>query len=438
MRRSKRMQVKRTHKKRTHKKRTHKKRTHKKMLGGNPTFTVMTFNVECWLNQIKTHDKSVNFKNFMTGKSEENPHNWQQMKDLFNGVDIASIQENAVIKQGSSFTNFIENIGDLKLNSSCQSHDFHWPQTQELYGIGNKISNSVYSRYDNAVSPAPIESQLTENNKTTIDTSGKPHPRCWAISTLTIPVGVDTRAGTNTNNKEIRVASIHLTGGRQDDTSSLDGDNFIIKIRQMHELIKENPSIICLDSNTKLPKDWTDIQSKENSYLYTDYQGKKYEKYFLTDTKVNGITVQEYFEQNLKQLYLDENPDSDDQITLDRIYELINIKLSSELNSTELIDWNKITLMQKWYVWMYGLDRFMKEKEFKSIYDLTGLVIKDTTIYGGTVDAIYYKDNIELKSVEFVDGVIDMSKPVSKFPDYMERKVLSDHAPVKAVFSFVE
>jgi hypothetical protein len=206
----------------------------------------------------------------------------------------------------------------------------------------------------------------------------------------------------------------------------------------MHELIKENPSIICLDSNTKLPKDWTDIQSKENSYLYTDYQGKKYEKYFLTDTKVNGITVQEYFEQNLKQLYLDENPDSDDQITLDRIYELINIKLSSELNSTELIDWNKITLMQKWYVWMYGLDRFMKEKEFKSIYDLTGLVIKDTTIYGGTVDAIYYKDNIELKSVEFVDGVIDMSKPVSKFPDYMERKVLSDHAPVKAVFSFVE
>ena len=433
MKRSKRMQVKRTHKKRTY-----KKRTHKKMLGGNPTFTVMSFNVECWLNQIKTHDKSVNFKNFMTGKSEENPHNWQQMKDVFNGVDIASIQENAVIKQGSSFTNFIENIGDLKLNSSCQSHDFHWLQTQELYGIGSKISNSVYSRYVNAESPAPIESQLTENNKTTIDTSGKPHPRCWAISTITIPVGVDTRAGTNTNNKKISVASIHLTGGRQDDTSSLDGDNFIIKIRQMHELIKENPSIICLDSNTKLPKDWMEIQSKEeNPFLYTDYQGKKYEKYFLTDTKVNGITVQEFFERKSDQLYLDETPVPEHRINLDRIYELINAKLSSSLNSDDLIDWNKITLMQKWYVWMYGLDRFMKEKEFKSIYDLVGLDIKDTTIYGGTVDAIYYKDNIELKSVEFVDGVIDMSKPVSNFQDYMKRKVLSDHAPVKAVFKII-
>jgi len=435
MKRSKRMQVKRTYKKKTY-----KKRTHKKMLGGNPTFTVMSFNVECWLNQIKTHDKSVNFKNFMTGKSEENPHNWQQMKDVFNGVDIACIQENAVIKQGSSFTNFIENIGDLKLNSSCQSHDFHWPQTQELYGIGSKISNSVYSRYDNAESLAPIESQLTENNKTTIDTSGKPHPRCWAISTITIPVGVDTRAGTNTNNKKISVASIHLTGGRQDDTSSLDGDNFIIKIRQMHELIKENPSIICLDSNTKLPKDWTEIQSKEeNSYLYTVYQGKKYENYFLRDTKVinNTISVQEFFENNPDQLYLDETPVPEHRINLDRIYELINSKLSSSLNTDDLIDWNKITLMQKWYVWMYGLDRFMKEKEFKSIYDLVGLDIKDTTIYGGTVDAIYYKDNIELKSVEFVDGVIDMSKPVSKFPDYMERKVLSDHAPVKAVFKII-
>ena len=93
--------------------------------------------------------------------------------------------------------------------------------------------------------------------------------------------------------------------------------------------------------------------------------------------------------------------------------------------------------MQKWYVWMYGLDRFMKEKEFKSIYDLTGLDIKDTTIYGGTVDAIYYKDNIELKSVEFVDGVIDMSKPVTTYNEYFKRKILSDHCPVKAVFKII-
>ena len=42
--------------KRTNKKRVNKKV--KKIMGGNPPdFTVMTFNVECWLNQIKLDNK---------------------------------------------------------------------------------------------------------------------------------------------------------------------------------------------------------------------------------------------------------------------------------------------------------------------------------------------------------------------------------------------
>jgi hypothetical protein len=276
--------------------------------------------------------------------------------------------------------------------------------------------------------------------KITIDTFGKPHPRCWAISTILIPVGVETRGGINSNNKEVTVASIHLTGGRQDDTASLLGDNFIIKIQQMHELINQSPSIICLDSNTKLPKDWTDIQAKENPFLYTDFNGKKYEKYFLTDTTVtnSNVSIKKFFEDSPDQLYLDESPVPTHQISLDRIYELIDAKLTGKMSAKELEDWTKITLMQKWYVWMYGLDRFMKKNGFKSIYDLERLDIKDTTIYGGTVDAIYYKsDIIELKSVNFVDGIIDMSKPVNNFPDFGKRKVLSDHCPVKAVFKLI-
>ena len=424
---------------------TNKKRTIKKRLsGGNPEFTVMTFNVECWLNQINP-DNKIAFKNFMkeTSKetSKETPVNWQQLKSIFNGVDIACIQENAVIKQtDGSFKNFIQNIGDLNLISSCESHDFHWPQTQGLYGVGSKISNSIYSNNHankTVLTNTPIQAQL---GKITIDTFGKPHPRCWAISTILIPVGVETRGGINSNNKEVTVASIHLTGGRQDDTASLLGDNFIIKIQQMHELINQSPSIICLDSNTKLPKDWTDIQAKENPFLYTDFNGKKYEKYFLTDTTVtnSNVSIKKFFEDSPDQLYLDESPVPTHQISLDRIYELIDAKLTGKMSAKELEDWTKITLMQKWYVWMYGLDRFMKKNGFKSIYDLERLDIKDTTIYGGTVDAIYYKsDIIELKSVNFVDGIIDMSKPVNNFPDFGKRKVLSDHCPVKAVFKLI-
>ena len=61
---------------------TNKKRTIKKRLsGGNPEFTVMTFNVECWLNQLSKDF----FKNFLENDDTSIIANWQQMKDIFNG-----------------------------------------------------------------------------------------------------------------------------------------------------------------------------------------------------------------------------------------------------------------------------------------------------------------------------------------------------------------
>ena len=69
-------------------KRTIRKRVNKKMSGGNPEFTIMSFNVECWCNQIKP-DNRDKFKNFMKGLSSETESEWRQMKSIFNGVDIA-------------------------------------------------------------------------------------------------------------------------------------------------------------------------------------------------------------------------------------------------------------------------------------------------------------------------------------------------------------
>ena len=356
-----RKQVVKTNKKRTNKKRFNKKRLN----GGNPEFTVMTFNVECWLNQINPDNKTA-FKQFMKGKSEktpskseetpekgeETPGNWQQLKSIFNGVDIACIQENAAIKQADgTFKNFIENIGDLNIKSSCESHDFHWPQTQGLYGVGSKISNSIYSKNDAkstpspspSPSPSPIPSQLTEDGKTTIDMTGKPHPRCWAISEITI------------NGRHVKVASIHLSGGRFDDIASLTGDNYMVKTNQIRELLKENPDIVCGDLNTKL------VPPEEDKY----------------------------FNELLK---------------------------SQNKASTR-------SLNEKWRIWMYGLDDVFKESGYVSVFE--GKEAPDTSIFGGTVDMIYYKpDILTCSSSNAVDGAMELGK-----------RILSDHAPVKAVFS---
>jgi len=386
-----RKQVVKTNKKRTNKKRFNKKRLN----GGNPEFTVMTFNVECWLNQINPDNKTA-FKQFMKGKSEktsdksektsdksektsdksektpdkseetpdkseetpdkseetpdkseETPDNWQQLKAIFNGVDIACIQENAVIKQtDGSFTNFIENIGDLNLKSSCESHDFHWPQTQGLYGVGSKISNSIYAKIDAKSSLSPIPSQLTEDGKTTIDMTSKPHPRCWAISEFTI------------NERPVKVASIHLSGGRFDDIASLTGDNYMVKTNQIRKLLEERPDIVCGDLNTKL------VPPEEDKY----------------------------FNELLK---------------------------SQNKASTR-------SLNEKWRIWMYGLDDVFKESGYVSVFE--GKEAPDTSIFGGTVDMIYYKpDILTCSSSNAVSGAMELGK-----------RILSDHAPVKAVFSVIK
>jgi len=355
-----RKQVVKTNKKRTNKKRFNKKRLN----GGNPEFTVMTFNVECWLNQINPDNKTA-FKQFMKGKSEktsdksektsdkseetpdkseETPDNWQQLKAIFNGVDIACIQENAVIKQpDGTFKNFIENIGDLNLKSSCESHDFHWPQTQGLYGVGSKISNSIYAKIGAKSSLSPIPSQLTEDGKTTIDMTSKPHPRCWAISEITI------------NGRHVKVASIHLSGGRFDDIASLTGDNYMVKTNQIRKLLEERPDIVCGDLNTKL------VPPEEDKY----------------------------FNELLK---------------------------SQNKASTR-------SLNEKWRIWMYGLDDVFKESGYVSVFE--GKEAPDTSIFGGTVDMIYYKpDILTCSSSNAVSGAMEPGK-----------RILSDHCPVKAVFS---
>jgi hypothetical protein len=397
--------------------------TRRKQSGGDPTFTVMTFNVESWNTLIKTQEEREDFVKFMNDPGTiEGPEKWKATKDIFMSADIICVQEDALVKDGGAFKSFISQIGDRKQVASCQTHDFYWPNNITLYGPGSKLANSIYSKFDKEIGSeiASIEAQLKDDF--TINTA-QTFERCWAISKIQIEPG-----------SEITVASIHLSGGRQDDMSSLVGDNFIIKIRQIKELVIKNPDldIFCLDSNTKLRKDFDSMKSPVDVKM-DDNQTSKEDKYFME----LSISVKDILEnKNMldSPLYLGLEASSEtapeNTIPIHRVYELIAKKLEGD--ETEMADWKKITLKQKWYIWMYGLDHFIKEYlKFQSVYDIDGVTIEDTTIYGGTVDGIYYKaDKVTASKVEFVEGVIDFSKEKP-----LERKILSDHRPVKATFA---
>jgi len=371
------------------------------------TFTIMTFNVESWLNVIKpvyNEDKTYNevatnairnsFKQFLESPMTTTNENWTKIKEICSSVDILCLQEDALMGEGRLMNpeeykidnqpqkNFIENIGDLKLVSSCKSHPYRWPDTVGLYYSGSKLSNTIYSKYDAEIKLS-IPAQLSLNKVYTINTENLIHPRCWAVSQINVVEG----------KPPIKVATIHLSGGRFDDIASLEGNNYIIKIRQVIELIKrEKPDIICGDLNTKL----TPPQGEDSYFLSLPYQ---------------GVTVKTYIDNNERI--------QDWRAFYNSIYHHI-------LDNTPLS--NKVSIYDKWYIWMYGLDFVFKDKYLPILLGsfpyYSAENYNDTTIFGGIVDMIYYNPQI-MDCIESgaVQGVISPGK-----------RILSDHAPVKAKF----
>jgi endonuclease/exonuclease/phosphatase family metal-dependent hydrolase len=425
-------------------------------------FSVMSFNVESWLNLIKpiynasnkklnasghpiledgkvdyledkTHDLREEFKAYLSspkgspkkgspkgsssGSSDSSRtfptrprEKWENLKKIFNGVDILCIQEDALMGVGrnnnpetyeiynSSQENFISQIQPAKgkmlhLVSSCKSHPYRWDDTQGLFYSGSKLSNTIYSKYNvnmPTLSIAPqLKNDIDREIKSTIDTDGKIHPRCWSINEIHV-----------SPTKSVKVASIHLTGGRYDDIASLTDNNFIIKIRQIYELLNESPDIICGDFNTKIVPPPVD-----NYFLDLPFQSGKVRDYLAT------------------------NPMSTTK-DMSKIYESIRNHI---MNGLPLME---ISLVDKWHIWMYGLHYVFEQALYKSVFNDDP---PETTIFGGTVDMIYYSSiKLLCNRANVVKGVIDMSIPVSTYPDYSKRKILSDHAPIKAVFSFIE
>lgn len=363
------------------------------------SFKVMTFNVEVFLNLVKdgypnnmaVTDTDVQMaslfaKYLSTGSDDGVPQDkiakWREFKDLFEGVDVACVQEDAIV---DTDRNFIDLMGHLKMASYCKSHNFYWPVTRKLFGETGYLANSVYANPE-TVSFSPMSrnpsTQLTNANGLTIKSKekDKEFPRCWAFSKMSI------------GGKSVSVASIHLSGGRDDDIQSLSEDNYLIKFKQILELInKENPMIICGDLNTKLPS-----QSPLNI--------AKDDAYFLG----LPMTVKDFFLNKDKKK---KNP------TIRQLINLISSKPESDHFSLE----------DKWKIWLYGLHGLFLEKGYVAAYDATNVPI--TSVFGGTVDMVYFKkgSGLSVTNVETKEAFMTTA-------DGKKQKYLSDHLPVIVTF----
>jgi endonuclease/exonuclease/phosphatase family metal-dependent hydrolase len=169
------------------------------------------------------------------------------------------------------------------------------------------------------------------------------------------------------HNTPITIASFHASGGRFEDIQALKSDNNSgKKIEQVEKIMEKGCTIVCGDFNTKL------------------YNG---------ETK----DTDNYFKLLLSEVKKTNSSTSDD------------------------IYW------KRYMTWMFGIDAIFKNNGYQSAY---GNAIGDTTMYGGTVDMIYYNPtivSIKVGSVKKMnEAMIGKKSPYTPY--------LSDHFPVKVTF----
>jgi len=353
------------------------------MKGGGTKFTLMTFNVELLLELFKGH--SGGFAEMITRETATfdslTPHLKDDIKTkidvfkrLFEGIDVACLQENVILPAADTgiYTNLLNHIGNLDIVASCHSHLFEWPISKQLYGILGKLSNSIYAK------PAYIRKITLCDDACKIPTMNNT-PRCFSEAILQIGDGT------------LRIASLHASGGRFDDIKALtlDSDTVVnTKIEQVRSVIETGSDIICGDFNTKL------------------YSGET-------------SNTDPYFKDLMKARFKIETGKAD---------VVWNKEWDEEWNA--FWSMNEETRWPLYETWMFGIDSVLKTAGYERAY---GNEIGDTTLYGGTVDMVYYKPEKLYqvgKAERITDGV--MASKDSGFPKYTP--ILSDHFPIKVQF----
>ena len=331
------------------------------------TFSLMTFNVELFLNLYTF------VKNEVTNKITSATPDIQKIADfnkLFSNIDVACIQEAAIAFTGytfkSTFPHRISHIDPIenktfKKKTECQSHELVWDKSTYIYGKPSYLANAIYvkdgiqcSEYINTLNIINTEREGLLN-------------RCYTSLDIVV------------DGKQIKIVSVHLTGGRFDDKKAiLDEDASNEKLKQLTKVLEINPDIICGDFNTKLKKD---------------------------------IRTDDYFNTLMK--------------------EQIDVCLKSKMFKPD-----EELCKERWDRWIYidPINTYLTSNGYNSVYGTDSII--DTNSYGGVVDMIYYKTNkLELvpMSVEIV-GKSSVMTPIDGGIEQLYTPILSDHYPIKAKF----
>jgi endonuclease/exonuclease/phosphatase family metal-dependent hydrolase len=189
------------------------------------SFNLMTFNVEVCLNLYEINETEETYS--VIQEKLEN------FKNLFKEIDIACIQEDATsnVTKTNTVSTLLAELSDEPYNLNkkviCASEQLDWPKLVLLYGNESALANAIYSKFDTT---------SVATNK--IDKIGL--PRCVSVADLLI------------DNTPIKIASVHLLGGRFDDQEALKNEIYIDeKKQQLLAVISKNPDIICGDFNTR-------------------------------------------------------------------------------------------------------------------------------------------------------------------------------------------
>ncbi len=336
--------------------------------------TILTFNTEVLLNLYNYRNISCdNFDLLVLDNDKFNAFN-----SLFNDIDIACFQEMPIDNIGNVLLgkNIELKLNNLKLLSYAKSHKLTWNICKYLYGDDSYISNVIYLN-KNLTNTCNISMYLISEHIIT-------EQRCHSIAIY----------------KNLKIASIHLSGGRFEDKiviidliNNTNKQLYNVKLQQIIQLVLiHNPDVICGDFNSRLF-----IDDEYLNYLLIDIFGK--------DKSIEII-----------------------------IYNILGIEIYNDIKN-------------KWNIWigMNSIINYLENKGYKMVTTLDiDISKKDTTIYGGIVDFIFYKNNkldIIPDSVEIINN-IDSNTNIKSIMNKLEDQtnyikydaVLSDHLPIKVSF----
>ena len=343
----------------------------------------------------KYHDELAKTNVFSVELLKELDEKIKAFNKTLDEISVVCVQEDILVLKDGTLTPLLTSIADIPLVSSCKSHVFGWKLTVDMYGAGGHLGNSIYSRVDGKNILCPDLSYKVNDI-----------PRCYTMFEAII------------GEHKIKIANVHLSGGRDDDKAALLNDKTLdVKSKQANQVIRSMPTIICGDFNTQPPVPWIKMRYGYFvtllNYMFADptygHAAREGLESFINDKEPSNFK------------FADPTPDHSyyDQIM-------------KHPKNNIIIDF----YLQRYEKWMHGLYKVFTDNGY--VYTNSAGKIKDTSAFGGCVDGIfalpvvrcvdvYRIDNSMVSNPKFGDATAGFQPPFTPY--------YTDHFPVVAEFT---